>query len=74
MGVALRNAMSPLGFVRLTALMEVTAGRPEIVIGLLDRPTDHGDGCVCVGVEDEGSGIRYSLGGTPACSSGPWPF
>ena len=37
--------MNPLDVVRLTALMDVTSGRPEIVIGLLDGPvaTGHPD-------------------------------
>ena len=30
--------MDPLDFVKLTALMELTSGRPEITIGLLDGP------------------------------------
>ena len=32
------NFMNPLGLVKLTALMELTSGRPEITIGLIDGP------------------------------------
>ncbi len=37
--------MNPLGLVKLSALMERTSGRPEIVIGLIDGPvaTNHPD-------------------------------
>ncbi len=37
--------MSPLDLVKLTALMELTSGRPEIMIGLIDGPVamDHPD-------------------------------
>jgi subtilisin family serine protease len=37
--------MNPLDLVKLTALMELTSGRPEIAIGLLDGPValDHPD-------------------------------
>ena len=28
----------PLALVKLTTLMELTSGRPEILVGLLDRP------------------------------------
>ena len=37
--------MNPLDLVKLTALMEHTSGRPEIIVGLLDGPvaTDHPD-------------------------------
>src|SRR4051812_33570298 len=32
--------MNPLDLVKLTALMEFTSGRPEIVVGLIDGPVD----------------------------------
>jgi subtilisin family serine protease len=37
--------MTPLDLVKLTALMQITSGRPEIVMGLLDGPValDHPD-------------------------------
>src|SRR5260221_8862453 len=37
--------MNPLDLVKLTALMELTSGRPEIVIGLIDGPVamNHSD-------------------------------
>jgi len=30
--------MTPLDLVKLTALMELTSGQPEIMVGLLDGP------------------------------------
>jgi len=53
--------MTPLGLVKLPALMELSAGRSDIAVGLIDGP-------VAVSNPDLAGNIREAPGGAAACS------
>lgn len=53
--------MTPLGLVKLPALMELSAGRSDIAVGLIDGP-------VAVSHPDLAGNIREAPGGAAACS------
>ena len=53
--------MTPLGLVNLPSLMELSAGRPDIAVGLIDGP-------VSVTHADLGENIREAPGAAAACA------
>jgi len=53
--------MTALGLVKLPSLMELSAGRPDVVVGLIDGP-------VAVGHSDLAGNIREVPGASAACS------
>ena len=53
--------MTALGLVKLPSLMELSAGRPDVVVGLIDGP-------VAVGHSDLAGNIREAPGASASCS------
>jgi subtilisin family serine protease len=53
--------MTALGLVKLPSLMELSAGRSDVIVGLIDGP-------VAVGHSDLAGNIREAPGATAACS------